>query len=117
MPLRDAVCSYAARRQHHGCDGPTSPLHLAGTICLFVFWIITFLCLVMLRLKDLVHIKLVVLAVSAIPVVAQMITLTDEVGEVARQPGTAKASENAGRTCRLLILAPENYVNFETNAA
>jgi NCS1 family nucleobase:cation symporter-1 len=68
-------------------------------------------------MRVLVYAKLVVFIVSAVAMCAWTLTKAGEIGEVARQPGTAHGSDRAWLIIRFFLLGAANCATFASNAA
>ncbi|TVY68695.1 Uridine permease, partial [Lachnellula suecica] len=99
--------------------GEGSALDSGGMIGFAIFWVSTcfFLVIPVPKMKGLVYAKLIVFVISAIAMCAWTITKAGGIGEVARQPGTAKGSERTWLLIRFFFLGAANCATFASNAA
>ncbi|KAH9217600.1 putative uridine permease [Leptodontidium sp. 2 PMI_412] len=96
-----------------------SALDSGGMIGFAIFWLLTccFLVIPVPKMKSLVYIKLGVFVISAVAMLAWTVTKAGGIGDVAKQPGTAKGSERSWLIVRFLLLGAANCATFASNAA
>ncbi|KAL5319416.1 hypothetical protein ACEPPN_012468 [Leptodophora sp. 'Broadleaf-Isolate-01'] len=99
--------------------GKGSALDSGGMIGFAIFWLLTccFLVIPVPKMKSLVYIKLGVFVISAVAMLAWTVTKAGGIGDVAKQPGTAKGSERSWLIVRFLLLGAANCATFASNAA
>jgi NCS1 family nucleobase:cation symporter-1 len=73
--------------------------------------------LIVEKMKGLVYAKLIVFIISAVAMCAWTLPKAGGIGEVARQPGTAKGSERAWLIIRFILLGAASCATFASNAA
>ncbi|KAI9155648.1 permease [Paramyrothecium foliicola] len=99
--------------------GPKSALTSAQMISLAIFWLFNcaFLFIEIPKMKKLVYVKLIVFVISAIAMLAWVVTLAGGVGVVVNQPSKIHGSEKAWTIVKFLFLGLASCSTFISNAA
>lgn len=99
--------------------GSGSALTTAGMIGFVIFWLSTcaFLVIPIPKMRNLVHIKLIVFSISAVSMLVWCVNRAGGFGNVIHQPGAAKGSERSWLIVRFLMLNAANVATFAANAA
>ncbi|KAH7305523.1 NCS1 nucleoside transporter [Stachybotrys elegans] len=99
--------------------GSGSALTTAGMIGFVLFWLVNcaFLVYPVPKMRGLVYAKLVVFIISAVAMLAWVVSLAGGLGPVVHQPGFATGSERSWLIVRFLFLNAANSATFASNAS